>query len=93
MEITNNIIFNCVKVGVITVILMVITEKILYKYNKKNNFLTRLKKKNCCLFILSLFIVGTIIQFFAEYTGFEAYCEKKCIDGKCDYVCNIKIKA
>lgn len=93
MEITNKLILHCIIIGIFTIFIGLVVEIMLRSKKRECNFLTKLKKRNISLLILVLFIFGFFIHYLFEYSGFEAYCEKKCIDGKCDYVCNIKMNA
>ena len=85
-------IVNSIYVGIFTIIIGIITEKILYKLNRKNNFLTRWSH-NYLKFICYLFIIGLFINSVMEISGFETSCTKKCdpITNTCNYVCNVKI--
>lgn len=87
---TTTIIKHCVFIGILTIIIGIITEKTLYKFNRRNNILSRLKH-NYFLFVLSLFIFGMFIQFLFEYSGFETYCYRKCDETHCEYICQMKI--
>jgi hypothetical protein len=88
----NKLIKNSIYIGIFTIIIGFITEKILYKFNRKNNFLTRWKQ-SLPNFIVILFVIGLLINLLIEYSGFEASCTRKCdrLTNKCDYVCNVKI--
>jgi len=89
----NKLIKEGIYIGIFTVFIGFLTEYILTKFNKKDNFLSKLKE-NKQLFILYLFIFGILLHLFLEYSGFEAYCEKKCnSDGVCNYVCTVKVNA
>lgn len=89
MEITQTLLLNCVIVGVITVLIGILTEKTLYYYDKKDNFLSR-HKHNYLLFIVALFLFGCFLHCIFEYTGLEAACERKCTNDKCEYQCFVK---
>lgn len=91
MSNSHKLIYHCIVVGVVTVFIGIVTEKTLERYNRKDNFLSRLKQ-NYILFILCLFTFGAFMHYVFEYTGFEAYCHKKCNESgdKCEYVCNVK---
>lgn len=91
MEISDKTTINSIYTGIFTVLVGVITEKILVKINRENNILTKTKKKNCCLFFFWSFAIGFSIRFVLEYIGFEAYCEKKCQGNICNYTCTVKI--
>jgi len=91
MEISDKLILHCIIIGIFTILMGLLTEKTLSKYQRKNNFLSKLKH-NYPLFIVSLFTFGIILHLLFEYSGFEAYCEKKCNDQNvCSYVCTIKM--
>jgi len=86
------LIINNIYAGIFSIMIGYITEKILYTFNRKNNFLTRWKH-SFPKFIILLFLIGVLINSFVEYTGFEANCTRKCdsLTNKCNYVCNIKM--
>lgn len=88
---TDTLIRNCIIVGGITVLIGLYTERTLAKYERRDNFLSRLKK-NYCLFIIILFLFGCAIHYLFDYIGLEAACEKKCIEDKCEYNCYVKFK-
>ena len=83
------LIFNCIIVGAITVAIGLFTERTLNKYERKDNFLSRLKK-NYALFIIVLFLFGCLVHYIFDYVGLEAACEKKCENEICEYNCYIK---
>jgi len=93
MEYSEKIIINSIYTGLFTVVISMITEKVLVKLRRPNNILTKTKKQNYCQFILSSFAIGFVIRFILEYVGFEAYCEKKCNGNSCNYVCTVKVNA
>ena len=86
---------KCVLTGIFSLVIGYITEYILTKLKKEDNILTKIKNnnKNKYLFYIYAFCFGFILRFFLETIGFEAYCEQKCNQGKCDYVCTLKINA
>jgi hypothetical protein len=90
MNIDYKLILDLIKIGIFTIFVGTITEYILRKNNFKNNFLTRLKNNNFKFFII-LFLFGSLIELFFRYIGFQAYCEKKCINDICTYECKIKV--
>jgi hypothetical protein len=92
MEITEDLIIKCILVGLFTIVIGFFTERTLNKCDRKNNFLTKLKN-NYIYFIIILFLFGVFIHIISVYSGFEAYCEKKCVDNVCKYVCTVKINA
>ena len=85
------LIFNCIIVGAITVAIGLFTERTLNKYERKDNFLSRLKK-NYALFIIVLFLFGCLVHYIFDYVGLEAACEKKCENEVCEYQCYVKYK-
>ena len=88
----NSLLKNCIIVGIFTICVGFFTEKTLNKFNRKNNFLSRLKR-SYPQFILTLFIFGIGFYLLLEYTGFEASCAKKCNEmNQCNYVCEVKMK-
>lgn len=91
MKISEKTITNSLYTGLFTIIISMITEKILVKLKRPNNILTKTKKKNYYLYIFFSFLVGFSIRFILEYIGFEAYCEKKCSGNDCNYTCTVKI--
>ena len=86
----SKLLFNCLIAGVITIVIGLVTERTLSKYERKDNFLSRLKK-NYALFIVMLFLFGCFTHYFFEYIGLEAACEKKCENNKCEYRCYVKV--
>jgi hypothetical protein len=86
---TQQITINCIIVGIITVAIGIFTEKTLHKYDRKDNFLSRLKK-NYALFIICLFLFGCAVHYLFDYIGLEAACERKCENDKCQYQCFVK---
>lgn len=88
---SNSLMVKSIYTGIFSIFIGIVTEKILIKCDKCDNFLTQKKKHNYYTYLLMLFGIGFIIRFVLEYIGFEAYCEKKCNAGKCDYVCSIKM--
>ena len=88
----NSLLKNCVIIGIFTVGIGFLTERTLNKLNRKNNFLSRLKR-SFPQFILTLFLFGICLHLLLEYTGFEASCTRKCnAMNQCNYVCEVKIK-
>lgn len=83
---------DCCLMGLLAVVLGVISEKILSYNECKDNFLSRMKQQNKFRFILTLFIFGAVVHYAFDYVGFEAYCEKRCIDNVCSYSCGIRSK-
>lgn len=86
-----NLLRNCILTGLLTIGIGLFTERTLTKYDRKDNFLSRLKK-NYFLFILILFSVGCLIHYFFDYIGLEASCERKCANDVCEYKCHISYK-
>lgn len=79
-----------VTIAIITVLIGLITEKILFLTNKKENIFTILKK-SYIKFIFTLGLLGIIIHIIIKYYKFDQiYCEKKCSDEVCSIICNIK---
>jgi len=89
----NNLLKKCVIIGIFTVVIGIFTEKTLHKFNRKNNFLSRLRR-SFPQFVATLFLFGIGLYLLLEYSGFEASCSRKCDDitKQCNYVCEIKIK-
>jgi len=83
---------NCIIIGIFTIFIGIITEKTLYKFNRKNNFLSRLKR-SFPQFICTLFLFGIVLHLFFEYSGLEAGCSRKCdeLTKQCKYVCEVKM--
>ena len=81
---------NCVIVGMITIAIGIFTERTLYRYDRKDNFLSKLKR-NYLSFILILFLFGFLVHYIFDYIGLEAACEKKCVDDFCEYKCYVKV--
>jgi hypothetical protein len=92
METKNKLIFNCFIIGIFAIFIGLCSEKILKLCKKPNNCLTKMKN-NFTIFIVTLFVIGIVIHLFSVFIGLEAYCEKKCIDNNCNYVCSIKMPA
>jgi|688.fasta_scaffold1861533_1 hypothetical protein len=82
---------KCVYTGLFSLVIGIITEIILSKLGKTDNILTKTKSKNNTLFFIYAYSFGFILRYFLEIIGFEAYCEQKCIQDKCKYVCTLKI--
>ena len=87
MKISYRLLFNCFIIGIFTIIIGIITEHILCKFDKKDNCLSRIKIYYSN-FIILLFIFGFTVHLFFECSGFESYCEKKCINNNCSYICH-----
>ncbi len=91
MEISDQTLTTCTNTGIFTILIGLIVEKILVKLEKYDNFLTKQKNRNFSHLLIYLGLFGFGIQFLLIYIGFEAYCEKKCSNGSCNYVCSVKI--
>jgi len=90
----NPLIEKCIIIGIITVIIGMLTEKILTYYESTNNFLSKAKNSNTTTFILYLFIFGYSLGYIMDLIGFEAYCERKCNEANfCNYSCKVGFKA
>lgn len=93
LEINKELLKRCLIAGITAMIIGYITEYILYKKDRHDNFLTKMKQKCLYRFLVLLFLIGCGIHIFSELIGFEAYCEKKCNAGTCSYTCRIGFKA
>lgn len=92
MNINNKLLKDCIIIGIFTNILGLITEKILYKYNRKNNFLSNTKKESFLKLVIILFFIGVGLHLFVIYSGLEVYCERRCNElNECKYVCKLEM--